>query len=1486
MSNSQKTEISFLMLVLILFVFFLPQMALAKPPKNVIFERLSIKEGLSNAILFDIVQDKTGFIWIATNNGLNKYDGYRFTSYLPDSDNPGSGKTISSSVIIKLMIDSQDLLWIGSAGGGLDCYDPEKDVFTHYQHNPDNPDSISFNSIYDIKEDEQGHLWIATLGGGVNVFDRKTGKFKHFRNDPQNKNSLGNDIVYSILPSKNNSIWVGLSNGLDHLDLSTGIFQHFTHDPKDPGTISPGIIPGLLNDYTGQLWTTSFGGGLNKYDEESGSFIHYRHDPLDPGSLSYNDQIRILEDSQKQLWIPTHGGGLDLYDREKDNFIHYKHDPGNITSLSFNTMVGGFEDHSEILWFFTYGGGISKYDRRTDWFELIKAKADDPLSLSNNDVHAIFEDSRKQVWIGTERGLNRYNRDLGKFKQYLHDPDNKNSICGNSIWAIDEDSKGNLWVATNLGICRMDRKTEKFTWFRHDPDNPDSLSEDRTWSLCVDDRDLVWIGTQSGGVNRYNPKTEKFKTYPLSNFVLLLKTDRDGDVWVGAEKGLFKYNPLNDQFKYYGYEQKKTGMIGPGTVSAILKDTRGNIWIGNPGGLFQYNKKTDSFIRFTQKSGLIDIFVSGIVEEKPGVLWISTAKGLSKFNYDNNTFENYNIGVFNRGVASIKTSTGDILFGTPDGLFQLYPDNLQKNTFKPTVVLTSIKVLNKEIETKTPVSALKFLELSYKDQLFSFEFSALDYSDTNRNRYKYKLEGFDKDWIVLDAQRHYANYTNIPGGNYTFQVMGSNNDGVWNSEGEGVSLKLKITPPFWETTLFYIFANIFILTVICVVLFYVIKLQREISERKKSEEALTRSEKNLKNAQELASIGDWDWNMITDEVVWSEETYRIFGKDKRTFQLSFEEFEKVFHPGYIREIVINGKNAGNENGLVFDKEYKITRETTGIDMWLNIKGETIINSENKPIRTRGTIQDITLAKQFAITIQESEQFLSRVISQNPSPMLIANDKGTSINCNKAFLDMLHLTEEQVIGKYNAFEDANAKHLYKKLYSVFNEGKTFTFEERWNIQTSSDEESTFVYLNGIVFPIINQSGIVTNVVFTGKDVTKQKLAMVELKEKEAQLQRSQKMETVGILAGGIAHDFNNLLYIISGTSELLIMDADTKDQELLFEIVKATKRGADLVKQLMAFSRKSEMNLYAIRLNSEISRIKKMLDRLLPRMITIDLDLADNLSTIKADKGQIEQVILNLCLNAKDAMPEGGALTIRTKNSTVDENLTKVNPGKPIGLKEGKCVILTVSDTGYGMDRKTKDHIFDPFFTTKGIGKGTGLGLSVIYGIVEGHHGYITCESELGKGTTFKIYFPATSDDKTVSTLSSNEKNQLVQGTETILIVDDEEGIVNMMDAILKRTGYSTFTADTGESALEIYTQNSKGIDLVLLDLGMPGMGGKKTLKKLLEFDPDIKVIVTSGYLDEGLVADDGEAAKASICKPFINSELLALVRNVLDDQEL
>ncbi len=396
----------------------------------------------------------------------------------------------------------------------------------------------------------------------------------------------------------------------------------------------------------------------------------------------------------------------------------------------------------------------------------------------------------------------------------------------------------------------------------------------------------------------------------------------------------------------------------------------------------------------------------------------------------------------------------------------------------------------------------------------------------------------------------------------------------------------------------------------------------------------------------------------------------------------------------------------------------------------------------------------------------------------------------------------------------------------------------------------------------------------------EEISERKQAEQDRKLLQAQLLQARKMESMGTLAGGVAHDFNNLLQVMLGSIQLLLKNKPENHPETsrLQSIAKSIDRAGLLVRQLLIFSRKAEAMKQQVDLNQEVLETLILLERTIPKMINVETKLAENLESIYADPVQVEQVLLNMAGNAADAMPQGGRLIIETKNMAIDEDFARTH----LGAEPGPYVMLTVSDTGVGMDCNTRERIFDPFFTTKEVGKGTGLGLATVYGIIKAHDAHILCYSEPGQGTTFKLFWPAMPSDAPLQ--SKPEADQAFSGgTETILVVDDEPAIRELSCEALEMLGYTAYAAESGEQALEFYQQNEGKIDLVIMDLNMPGMGGFKCMEKLLHLNPDLKILIASGYAASGPEQDITAAgAQGFISKPFQLNEITSMVRQILD----
>jgi len=480
--------------------------------------------------------------------------------------------------------------------------------------------------------------------------------------------------------------------------------------------------------------------------------------------------------------------------------------------------------------------------------------------------------------------------------------------------------------------------------------------------------------------------------------------------------------------------------------------------------------------------------------------------------------------------------------------------------------------------------------------------------------------------------------------------------------------------------------------------------------------------------------------------------------------------------------------------------------------------------------------------------------------------------------NQAMLDQYGAKEEDFIGLTPAdlftHDPEYGQHILRQLYDLGHQ-HVESRERRL--------DGTPIIIDGDYTCLYDEQGRIIGCFGVQHDITDRKQVEQEREKLQSQLIQAQKMESVGILAGGVAHDFNNLLHAMRGHIELLLQgkSEDHSDARRLLNVTKSMDRAAQLVQQLLLFSRKIEAHRVRVDVNQEVADVVRMLERTIPKMISFELHLDPAVWPILGDPVQIEQALLNLASNAVDAMPEGGRLTIETANVEVDEDFVRAHPGSA----SGRHLLLVVSDTGCGMDMETLEHIFDPFFTTKEVGRGTGLGLASVYGIVKAHGGHIQCYSEPGAGSTFRIYLPAVEQGGGLMDGDAQETT-LPGGSETILVVDDEPEIRDLTQEALEMLGYSVKMAVNGEQALDIYREHGKFIDLVLLDLNMPGMGGHKCLQELLRLDPTVRVLIASGYSASGQARDTLESGAAGfIGKPYQLRELEAAVRRVLDEKE-
>jgi len=643
-------------------------------------------------------------------------------------------------------------------------------------------------------------------------------------------------------------------------------------------------------------------------------------------------------------------------------------------------------------------------------------------------------------------------------------------------------------------------------------------------------------------------------------------------------------------------------------------------------------------------------------------------------------------------------------------------------------------------------------------------------------------------------------------------------------------------------------------------------------ERKQAEEALLKSEAALKEAQRVGQIGSWDWDAVGDTITWSEEYYRIFNFDPNVPPPNYQNHLNIYTAESAERLDAAVKKTV-QTGEPYELDLEIAR-LTGPTRWICARSEAKRDADGRIVGLRGTAQNISERKKAEKALVERDAFIRNILEAVDEGFIMVDRQYRIMSANKAFCRFENIQEGQVLGRL-CYEVSH--HCNRPCFEAGEEcavKRTFeTGAPQSGSHTHVSENGTKYHVEIKSYPVTDALGDVVSAIETITDVT-------EKVKIEAQLRHDQKMEAVGTLAGGIAHDFNNILNVIIGYGTM-VMDRIGDDQlarEHMHEVLTAADRAANLTKRLLLFSRKEVAEFKPVDVNELVINMEKMLSRIIGEDINLVADLMGTKAMVMADAGQMEQVLMNLATNARDAMPEGGSLTIKTELREIDAEFIKAYE---YGVS-GAYAVISITDTGTGIDKEKQLRIFDPFFTSKEVGKGTGLGLSIAYGIIKQHKGYIKVYSEPGKGTTFKIWLPVI-EDTAEKKPEVESFTSLKGGTETILVAEDDASMRKLTSTVLEAFGYSVITAEDGEEAIMKFMENKDRIALVVLDMIMPKKSGKEVSEAIREKRPLTKILFVSGYTMDIIKTQELTAAGFDfINKPVLPKDLVKKVREILD----
>ncbi len=881
---------SIFIFVICLFSIFYTQKTFSQ---NLFFTHFGVDKGLSQSVGNCVYQDSKGYIWFGTQNGLNRFDGYRFENFYHNFTDSFS---LSDSWIYSITEDGTGNIWVGTKDGlnklnvktgkfsrfnykknyfrdvfnnnvyglavgsnwtilintppFLNLYNTQNDELKTYQNAEIEYDASVFDQNIPIIEDSEGLIWCGTTKG-LACFNPRTEKFTNYFTNPKDTNSLSSNVITALFEDKDRFIWVGTQNGLNRFNK---INKQFTRFSQQKIRLSDNFIRCIQQDFEGNIWVGTEYGGLNKCYLKQNKIVFVETYNTQSGLLS-DDVLSLFFDKSKNLWAGTLNG-IAKADLKRPKFNLYRKNNG-IYSVNFldNIIAGVYKDESGKVWVGNWGKGLNIFDRKTQKVEHFSTQGKGNYYISNDFVHVIFEDNKKQIWLGTRNGISIYNKEKNSFVPYSEFFNNSDLPNFNNlrITSIKQDKENKYWVGTQNGVYIFDLNN---SFSKH------------------------FVAATS------EPRIS-------SNLIYNIICDKDGDIWIATSNGLDWYNVKNQSFTHFQRETGNVNSLSNNFVVALCEDFEGKIWIGTNDGVNVFDKKTRKFSLYSKENGLPSNITYEILEDNRKNLWFATGNGLSRFYRETKTFRTYSV---EEGLQSVefnlqsryKSADGEIFFGGMNGLNSFYPDSLRDNDYIPPVVISGIvkNDFNKKIKIRIGENDELILNSDYYE--FVIELAALDFTKPEKNKYSYKIEGLMDEYLEIGT-RNFVIVPNLSPGRYFFKVKGSNNDGIWNEIG--CSLKIRIRPPWYRTNVAYVMY--FLIVGSAIFLFIKIRernliqiqniLERKVAER--TAEVIRQKQKIEKAHKE-----------ITDSINYASRIQAAMLPQSEIFEQCFSDYFILFQP--------------------------------------------------------------------------------------------------------------------------------------------------------------------------------------------------------------------------------------------------------------------------------------------------------------------------------------------------------------------------------------------------------------------------------------------------------------------------------------------------------------------------------------------------------------------------------------------------------------
>ncbi|WP_253192820.1 two-component regulator propeller domain-containing protein [Janthinobacterium sp. LM6] len=797
--------------VALLLILLLGVPAAAAPAPTLRFDQLSVDQGLAQESVLAIAQDRQGYMWFGSQSGLSRYDGYRMVVY---KNIEGDKTSLADNWVGELHVDSQGQLWVGT-DNGLDRFDAASQTFIHYVPAEKSKRGNGNRHIHAILDDGARGFWIAT-SDGLQHFDPATGTFRTWHHEEGNPHSLGDNEIKALALDAQQRLWIGTVTGLDMLAPGSERFEHFAVD-TEPGS-KYNVIQSLLIDRQQNLWIGTMAGAERWRLGGAGQPPQARVRFGEKHGFSAIRVASLYQDVDATVWLGSNADGLFRWLPGSDTFLQYRHQTGDKFSVADNQLSSLYRDRAGTFWVGSWYSGVSRVDLGSGGFSRMARAPADVGALADKKVRAVADAGDGKLWLATKGGLKLYDTRDGSSR--LFDLRSSPGMSRDEqVTTLYKAPDGVLWVGGSTGLHRFDPALGRFFTMRFAAGDPNS---DTIRNIVSDRSGMLWVSTR-GGVHRFDPVSRRFTTYrhdpanPNSlsdNMVRPVLEDGKGRLWIGSFHGLDLLDRASGHFRHFRHDPQNPHSLSHDEVHFLHEDKRGVLWVGTANGLNRMDvdaKGEIRFRRFVRKDGMADDAVASILGDDNEQLWLSTNSGITRLDMRSGLFRNYDSadgtveGSYFDGAA-LRAADGTMYFGGFNGMTAFVPEDIHDNRVPPLVAITELQIFNKPVAIgrgefahvlKAAIDHTRNLVLTSRESVFSLEFAALHFAAPQRNMFAYRLEGFDQDWVMTDAGRRFATYTNLDAGNYVFRVKAANKDGVWNESG--ATLAITILPPFWKT---------------------------------------------------------------------------------------------------------------------------------------------------------------------------------------------------------------------------------------------------------------------------------------------------------------------------------------------------------------------------------------------------------------------------------------------------------------------------------------------------------------------------------------------------------------------------------------------------------------------------------------------------------------------------------------------------------------